>query len=95
MSSRRKLSIYSHIIKNNPNRSLQSFSCVLISTYHPISSPQGSAPNILHMYSDQKQTEVTTYGYQRGKTGWDELGDWDYHLYPIDTMYKTANENLL
>ena len=22
------------------------------------------------------------------KGGWDELGDWDWHVYTIDTMYK-------
>ena len=23
-----------------------------------------------------------------GKKGWDELGDWDCHIYTIDTMYE-------
>ena len=23
--------------------------------------------------------------------GWDELGDWDCHIYTIDTMYKIDN----
>ena len=27
----------------------------------------------------------------RGKKGWDELGDWDWHIYTIDTMYKILN----
>ena len=26
-----------------------------------------------------------------GKGGWDELGNWDWHTYAIDTMYKTDN----
>ena len=30
-------------------------------------------------------------GYQGGKRGWDELGDWDWHIYTIDTMYKIDN----
>ena len=29
------------------------------------------------------------YGHQRGKGKWDELGDWDWHIYP--TMYKIGN----
>ena len=24
----------------------------------------------------------------RGKGGWDNWGDWDQHIYTIDTMYK-------
>ena len=31
------------------------------------------------------------YGYQGGKGGWDELGDWDWHTYTVDTMYKIDN----
>ena len=27
---------------------------------------------------------------KQGK-GWDELGDWDGHIYTIDTTYKTGN----
>ena len=27
----------------------------------------------------------------KGKGGWDELGDWDWHIYTIDTMYKIDN----
>ena len=30
------------------------------------------------------------YGYQGGK-GWEELGDWDGHIYVLDTMYKIDN----
>ena len=29
------------------------------------------------------------HGHQRGKEKWDELGDWDWHIYP--TMYKIGN----
>ena len=29
------------------------------------------------------------YGYQGGKGGeWEELGDWGWHIYTIDTIYK-------
>ena len=28
---------------------------------------------------------------KRARRGWDELGDWDRHIYTIDTMYKTDN----
>ena len=28
----------------------------------------------------------------KGERGaWEELGDWDWHIYTIDTMYKTDN----
>ena len=27
-----------------------------------------------------------------GKGVWDELGDWGWHIYTIDTMYKTGNK---
>ena len=27
----------------------------------------------------------------REKRRWDELGDWDCHIYTIDTMYKIDN----
>ena len=30
-----------------------------------------------------------------GKGRWDELGDWKWHTYAIDTMYKISSENLL
>ena len=26
-----------------------------------------------------------------GRGEWDELGDWDQHIYTIDTMYKIDN----
>ena len=29
----------------------------------------------------------------KGERGvWEELGDWDWHIYTIDTMYKIDNE---
>ena len=28
------------------------------------------------------------YGHQAGKGEWDELEDWDWHVYTIGTMYK-------
>ena len=28
---------------------------------------------------------------KEGKEGWHELGDWDWHMYTIDTMYKIDN----
>ena len=28
------------------------------------------------------------YEYQEERRGWKELGDWDGHIYIIDTMYK-------
>ena len=36
-------------------------------------------------------------GIPRGKGRWEELGDWDWHIYTIDTTYKSEEElkNLL
>ena len=32
------------------------------------------------------------YGYQgRQGVGWEELGDWGWHINTIDTMYKIDN----
>ena len=27
----------------------------------------------------------------KGEKGWDELGDWDWPIHTMDTMYKTDN----
>ena len=35
-----------------------------------------------HSYREQ------IYGYQEEGGRWQELGDWDWHMYTIDTMYK-------
>ena len=33
------------------------------------------------------------YGYEGGKEGGCvELGDWDWHMYAVGTMYKIGNE---
>ena len=40
-----------------------------------------------HWCSDQ------TNGYQK-EGQWDELGDWDWHIYTTGTMYEINNENL-
>ena len=40
--------------------------------------------------------ERLTLSFSRGKGGWKELVDWDWHIYTIDTVYKVdTNENLL
>ena len=36
----------------------------------------------------EAETETWTCGYQGGKGGWEELGDWDGYIYSIDTMSK-------
>ena len=28
---------------------------------------------------------------EEAEKGWDELGDWDWHIYTIDTAYKIDN----
>ena len=36
----------------------------------------------------QSRNREQIYGYQRGKGGqWEELGDWDQHIYTDDTVY--------
>ena len=43
------------------------------------------------LFGKQKQRhkcEGKTYGHQQGKQRWDELGDWDQHIYTTHTMYK-------
>ena len=52
------------------------------------------------LFAKQRQRHRCTeqmYGYQEGKEGWDELGDWAWHTYVIDTMQKAhvTNGNLL
>ena len=39
----------------------------------------------------QPQTQKTNIWIPRRKGGWDELGGWDWHMYTIDTIYKTDN----
>ena len=44
----------------------------------------------MNLFAKQKQSHrcrKQTYGYQVGKGGWDELGDWERHV--CTTMYKT------
>ena len=41
-----------------------------------------------------ERTKVWTPGL-KGREGKNELRDWDSHIYPIDTMYKIDNKNLL
>ena len=41
----------------------------------------------------ETQTQRTNVMDTKGEAGeWDELGDWDWHMYPIDTIYKTDNK---
>ena len=60
--------------------------------------------NIAHMWNLEKMVQMNsfakqkqrhryreqTYGYQVEKEGWDELGDWDLHIYT--TMFKIDNQ---
>ena len=34
-------------------------------------------------------------GHQEEERRWTELGDWDWHIYPIDTTYAAAAAKLL
>ena len=47
--------------------------------------------DLIYKAEIETQTREQTYGYQRGKGGWEELGDWDWHINTIDTMYKIDN----
>ena len=43
------------------------------------------------LFAKQKQrhrSREQTYGYQGSKGKSAELGDWNWHIYTIDTMYK-------
>ena len=42
------------------------------------------------IYKAETNTDVENkyMDTKRGRGGWDELGDWDRHIYTIDTMYK-------
>ena len=46
-----------------------------------------------YLQSRHRDTDSRTNVWiPRGKgRGWDELGDWDSHIYTIDTMYKIGN----
>ena len=48
--------------------------------------------SVLHLkcYWDVKDK----HGHQGRKEGWDELGDWDWHIYTVDIMHKRINENV-
>ena len=40
----------------------------------------------------ETQTQRTNVWIPRGKGGvWEELGDWDWHIYTVDTMHKIDN----
>ena len=48
---------------------------------------------ILMAKKKRRRLREQTYGHQEGKGGmrWDELGDWDGHVYTTDTMYRVGN----
>ena len=41
--------------------------------------------------SDSAEEYWEYMGHTKGGKGVDELGDWDWHIYTIDTMYKIAD----
>ena len=51
------------------------------------------SPNIWRLNNTLlSNTWITNVWIPRGKgVGWEELGDWDRHLYIIDVMYKIDN----
>ena len=47
----------------------------------------------MNLFTIQKQTHrhrKQTYGYQRGKAGWDKLGVWDSQIHT--TIYEIDNQ---
>ena len=44
-------------------------------------------------YLQNRNTDIVNkhMNTKEGKGEWDELGDWDWHVYTIDTMHKTDN----
>ena len=48
----------------------------------------------MNLFAKQKQSlscREQIYGYQRKKWGWDELGDWDWHIYTTNGSNQTDN----
>ena len=35
----------------------------------------------MNFQKEKHRCREQTYGYQGGKEGWDELEDWDWHIY--------------
>ena len=55
---------------------------------------QGSmaVDDLIYKAEIETQIKRTNVWIPRGKEGWwDELGDWDWHIYTLDTMYKIDN----
>ena len=53
-----------------------------------------------NLFGKQKKSHKCrkqNYGYQGGKwgQGWDELGDWNRHIYTLLCIKQITNENLL
>ena len=79
----RWLNDYARLILK-PDRNVQPCFIKYIWMYFHISNDS------MILFAKQKQTNryrAQTYG----KDGWDELGDWDWHVYTTDTMYKIDN----
>ena len=44
-----------------------------------------------YLQSRNRDTDIENKRMGTKVGGWDELGDWDWHVYTIDTMYKIDN----
>ena len=52
----------------------------------------------MNLFAKQRDTDVENkfMDPRWGRGEWDELGDWDWHIYTTDTTYKIDNnENIL
>ena len=46
---------------------------------------------IVHIAEADTDVESKHMDLKEAEKGWDELGDWDWHVYTIDTMYSIDN----
>ena len=59
--------------------------------YHILAHICGIQKNGIDDFICETEIENKCMETKRGKEGWDELGDWDRHIYATDTMLKTDN----
>ena len=60
---------------------------------HSVWQSLGPSMSLQNLQSRNRDTDVEIKHMDaKGQGGaWDELGDWDWHIYTIDTMYKIDN----
>ena len=90
--------IYNGMLLSHKRNEIDSF----VETHTEWSQKEKNKYHLLtHMWNLEKRidglickAEVETQTLSmdtEGKAGWDELGNWDWHTYAIDPMYKIDN----